>query len=58
MEEGTQRKWQKNVEQVDLKGDLNGVFKYIRTKTRFWETVIHLNLSASIPKKRKIGIEW
>lgn len=54
MEERTQRKWEKNVHQVDLRGHLNDVFKYIRTKNRFWKTVIYLNLAASISKKEKL----
>lgn len=38
MEEGTQRKREKNVDQTDLRRDLSGVFKYIRTRTGFWKT--------------------
>lgn len=58
MEEGTQRESEgKNLDQVDLRGDLNDVFKYIKTKTRFWKTVIHLNLAGSIQKKNKEKLE-
>lgn len=51
---GDSEKVREKCRQVDLRGDLNGVFKYIRTKNRFWKTVIHLNLTASIPKKEKL----